>query len=123
MKAEEEHDDESMSLFLDFVQAAQNQTPVSTNGQQAGAAHQNGLVLATNAKKTQKGAKGVRASVTVKGQSTSKGSRPWTPAEEHDLMKCRPRSVYPPEVLFLVRTHPAQSVSEYVSILAASCQG
>lgn len=87
MKAEEEHDDESMSLFLDFVQAAQNQTPVSTNGQQAGAALQNGLVLPTNAKKTQKGAKGVRASVTVKGQSTSKGSRPWTPAEEHDLMK------------------------------------
>ncbi|QDZ21884.1 MYB-related transcription factor [Chloropicon primus] len=85
---EDELDEQGMSLFMDFVQAAasQKKSPVPAQG---GPAAHNGL-LSSNLKKIapKTGKAGVRANVTVKsGASTSKGSRPWTPAEEHDLMK------------------------------------
>ncbi len=116
--------EESMALFMDFVEAAANQKNAKTtaNDVAGGAGNLQGLAghltpgpvtaaglsltngnngqLAMPKKYTSaqkrvtgpKGAKGqggVRASVSVQrtGASTSKGSRPWTPAEEHDLMK------------------------------------
>ena len=122
--------EESMSLFMDFVEAAASQpqqkakrAPKASRKASANAssaaenlvqqalqdgvgrllahpgASENGQGLLQKTalgKKAGAGAKGaknqssVRASVNVHQRvstSTSKGSRPWTPAEEHDLMK------------------------------------
>ena len=38
-------------------------------------------------------------------------------------MRCEPTMMHPPDVDFLVLTHPAQSVSEYTSIVSACCRG
>ena len=43
--------------------------------------------------------------------------------DDQDLIKCLPNMTQPPDVLFLVRMHPAQSVSLYTSIVSTVCQG
>ena len=96
---EEELEGSDMSLFMDFVQAAASQrTPkrasvsaiqnLPPNVQLLGnlnVNHQDVLLRGKGATKFKSA--GVRNGIMKTGASTSKGSRPWTPAEEHDLMK------------------------------------
>ena len=117
-KQQDEELQESMSLFMDFVQAAANQNEPKGTGKDKGTGNAsnsgsggvgqagNAAPHASNAasknandalppkKKASAGkakaGSSARASVSVQrgtSSTSSKGSRPWTPAEEHDLMK------------------------------------